>query len=225
MPRETAFADWQWWWGAWRNRIRCASCRALVDLQAPCPMCGADYSDPPPTEIAVDGVMRIVPQAFQGALDWSPYVMLKLMHRDWQRPLLEDNGAAPGAPSPSPRVVVVLVFWTYFETLMDWYYEMAMSGLPKSVATDFLTRYASIGARLDRLHRILFEARYGDDLDQLGHNTVRVLLEKLQKHRNAFVHGNPEAIDDGLVEETVRMLPAFHEAWIDSYNLRCAVRR
>jgi len=37
-------------------------------------------------------------------------------------------------------------------------------------------------------------------------------------------NGNPEAISDTLVDETVRLLPEFHEAWIKSFNLRCAKR-
>jgi hypothetical protein len=224
MQGKADFDDWQWWWSPWSNRIRCASCGALTDFSTSCPICGMAHSDSAPTVIVVDGVTQTLPPVFQGPLDWSPYVMLKLMYRDWQRPLLKDSDALPGR-SPSPRVVVVLVFWSYFETLMDWYYERATSTLPPSVASDLLTRYGSIGVRLDRLHRILFKARYGEDLDQLGHSAVRVQLENLQKQRNAFVHGNPEAISDTLVEETVRMLPAFHEAWIASFNLRCASRR
>ncbi len=215
--------DWEWWWGAWKDRIRCGSCHALMDLKLPCPVCATDYSNLSPVEIVIDGKTTLVPQAFAGALDWSPYVMLQLMHRDWLRPLPEnDNPSLPKGHTPSSRALVVLIFWTYFETLMSWFYETATNELPGSVAKDLLARYGSIGSRLDRLHRILFDARYGEDLDRLGCTPVRQHLENVQKQRNAFVHGNPEAISDALVEETVMMIPSFQEAWIKSFNLRCA---
>ncbi|ODA68961.1 hypothetical protein A7A08_00795 [Methyloligella halotolerans] len=205
--------DWNWWWGAWRNRIRCGSCRALVDLNDPCPICGADYSKVEPVEVIIDGSPVTVSPALQGALDWSPYVMLKLMHQEWLRPLSEEDWVLPEASQPSPRLVIVLVFWTYFEALMDRYFEAVTSELPRAVATDLLARYSGIGVRLDRLHRVFFNARYGEDLDRLGFTAIRVHLELLQKRRNAFVHGDPAAISDELVEDTVRLLPQFHEAW------------
>ncbi len=217
--------NWEWWWGAWKDRIRCGSCRALMDLNDDCPVCATNYRNISPTEIVTEGKTVLVPQAFAGALDWSPYAMLQLMHRDWVRPLGRDNGLSlPKENRPSERVLVILLFWTYFETLMGWFYETATSELPRPVASDLLSRYASIGARLDRLHRILFGNRYGDDLDDLGYSSVRTHLENVQQQRNAFVHGMPEAVGDELVEATVNLLPKFHESWIESFNLRCTRR-
>jgi hypothetical protein len=223
---ETIGPDqWEWWWGVWRDRIRCGSCRALMDHKAPCPICSADYRNLPPLEMVIDGRTVMVHQGVPGALDWSPYAMLQLMHRDWLRPLSGDGHLSlPEGHRTSPRVLVVLIFWTYFETLMGWFYETAMSDLPPSVAADLLGRYNSIGSRLDRLHRILFKNRYVDDLDQLGYTSVRQHLEKIQQQRNSFVHGSPEAISDQLVNETVMAMPSFQQAWIESFNLRCAKR-
>jgi hypothetical protein len=116
----------------------------------------------------------------------------------------------------------VLLFWTYFETLVTWFYERATESLPPGVAADLLARYTSIGSRLDRLHRVLFRCSYGDDLDALGYVDVRAVLETLQKRRNAFVHGNPEEIDDQLVADTAQSVQRFHKAWIQTFNLRCA---
>jgi hypothetical protein len=197
-----------------------------MDLKAPCPVCATDYSKLAPTTFTTRDGVRIPKHIFAGALDWSPFVMLQLMHRDWLRPHGGGvNDTLPVENRPSPRALVVLIFWTYFETLMNWYYETATSELPKSIASDLLNRYGSIGARLDRLHRILFDTKYGEDLDRLGCSVVRAHLENLQRQRNAFVHGNPEAISDALVEDTVRFIPIFHEAWIGSFNLRCAKLR
>jgi hypothetical protein len=57
---------------------------------------------------------------------------------------------------------------------------------------------------------------------ELGCGAIWQQLEVVQRQRNAFMHGNPEAITDGLVADTVRLVPEFHEAWIKSFNLRCA---
>jgi hypothetical protein len=218
--------DWEWWWGAWRDRIRCGTCRGLMDLKAPCPVCGCDYRNLQPNQYVVSGRVLTVPSAFAGALDWSPYVMLQLMEREWVRPLPKEGklSALPQGNTPSSRALLVLIFWTYFESLMGWFYETATNGLPGTVGADLLRRYNFIGARLDRLHKILFGVTYKDDLNRLGCGTIWQYLEEVQRQRNGFMHGNPESITDVLVEDTVRLIPEFHEAWIKSFNMRCARR-
>lgn len=218
--------NFDWWWGGWKDLFTCGNCWGFIGKTSVCPVCGNDYRNPAPLEIIVDGKLHVMPQAFAGALGWSHYVMLQLMHREWRRPLLDevDPSSVPPGHKPSPRVLVVLLFWTFFETMMGRFYETATAGLPGSVGSDLLKRYNSIGSRLDRLHRVLFATTYAKDLDQLGHEAVRQHLENVQEQRNAFMHGNPEAISDGLVEETVKMMPAFQEAWTQAFNLRCAKR-
>lgn len=224
MTLSTGPDDWDWWWGKWRDRIRCGTCLGLMDIKAPCPICGCDYRSLPPTEHVVNGKVIAIPLAFAGALDWAPYVMLQLMYREWSRPLEEESclAALPQRNRPSRRLLLVLTFWTYFETLMSWFYETATDQLPNTVAADLLARYSFIGARIGRLHRILFNTTYGQDLDQLGFSSIRQHLEIIQKQRNAFMHGNPESISDSLVKETVTLIPAFHEGWIECFNMRCA---
>ncbi|MDB5325896.1 MAG: hypothetical protein JWM57_1465 [Phycisphaerales bacterium] len=107
---------------------------------------------------------------------------------------------------------------------MGWFYETAMGELPSAIAQDLLKRYHFIGARLDKLHRLLFSASFGQDLDRLGHQAVRQHLEALQVSRNQFVHGKPEAIDDAIVERTALMIPEFHRAWTECFNDRCSRR-
>lgn len=218
--------DWEWWWGSWRNRIRCGKCIALMDLKAPCTICGTDYRNVGPTDYVVDGKVITVPPAFVGALDYSPYVFLQLMHREWCRKADEEDGFSglPEGSRPARRLLVVLTFWTYFESLMGWFYESAMQTLPERVSGDLLRRYNFIGVRLDRLHRVLFDSTYGQDLDLLGFALVRQHLELIQKQRNAFMHGDPQSITDSFVEETVALIPQFHEAWIAAFNMRCAKR-
>jgi hypothetical protein len=184
-----------------------------MDLKGACPVCAKDYRNLPPVELVINGRTEIVPQAFAGALDWSPYVMLQLTHRDWLRPLGgADDGSLPGGSRPSSHVLVVLIFWTYFEALKGWFYETATGELPPSVAADLLNRYGSIGARLHRLHRILFGTKYADDLPEIGYADIGEHLKDIQRLRNMFVHGNPESISDAAVEQTVALIPKFHEA-------------
>ena len=59
--------DWDWWWGTWKNRIRCGACQALMDADSPCPVCAADYSEPEP--VIVDGEIVSYQRILPGALD------------------------------------------------------------------------------------------------------------------------------------------------------------
>jgi hypothetical protein len=54
----------------------------------------------------------MVSQAFAGALNWSQYAMLQLMHREWLRLLLEDikPSALPEGHQPSSPVLILLLF-------------------------------------------------------------------------------------------------------------------
>lgn len=105
---------------------------------------------------------------------------------------------------------------------MATFYDVASDHLPSPVAEDLLKRYGMIGIRLEKLHKVYFGTTYGENLISLGHESVARHLRRVQTQRNAFMHGNPEAIDDHLVEETVRMMPSFHRAWIACFNYRCA---
>ncbi|MDB5325897.1 MAG: hypothetical protein JWM57_1466 [Phycisphaerales bacterium] len=103
--------DWDWWWAAWRDRIRCGTCRALVDLRAPCPACGTDYRKLKPTEYEVDGRRIVIPPTFAGAVDWSQYVLLQSLHREWCRPLTPvPASGVPAGPPSSERAALVLLF-------------------------------------------------------------------------------------------------------------------
>ena len=166
--------------------------------------------------------MKVPARIYAGALDWSPYALLRMMHGDWRRPMGDEVDRS--GHDPAARAMIVLIFWTYFETLMTWFYERATQVLPSAVAADLLNRYSSIGARLDRLHRVLFDMRFKDDLASAGFQDVAAHIERLQQRRNTFVHGDPMAIDDALVLETVSMMPRFHLAWITIFNSRCVSR-
>ena len=88
-----------------------------------------------------------------------------------------------------------------------------------------LERHSSVGARMDRLYRVVFSSTYRGDLNDLGYGRVAALLKKVEQHRNRFIHGHPEAIDDALVKDLVVGLKDEHEAWIAVFNKRLRVSR
>jgi hypothetical protein len=153
--------------------------------------------------------------------DWA---FLLLLQREWERPLLEKDPLLRISESsrPSAKAALVLLFWTYFETRIERLLRQSMRELPSNVREDLLGRHQSIGSRLDRLFRVLFETTYWADLTMVGFGSVADLLRKIQERRNSFVHGHPEAIDDDLVESLVHNLKLEHEAWIAVFNLRAA---
>ena len=127
-----------------------------------------------------------------------------MLEREWLRPVeagLYDS--IPRDNRPSARVIVVLVFWTYFETRIERLFRETGKAVPERVMDHLLDRHSSVGARMDRLYKVVFSTTYRDDLNDVGYGRVAVLLRKVQKCRNRFTHGDPKAIDDSLVEELV----------------------
>ncbi len=104
---------------------------------------------------------------------------------------------------------------------MDRFFAAALSSLPKSIKTDLLKKYATIGSRLDRLYKILFDITFSADLEFLGFSSVYSHLTNIKTNRNEFIHGNSQAIDDALVISVVQNLPEVQSAWLALYNHRC----
>jgi hypothetical protein len=173
--------------------------------------------------VMIGGQERRVPADIrEGALSWTAHSLLGLMQREWERPLLEEQPTSvPLAKRCSQRVLVVILFWTLFEHLMDQFFQTAVSRLPTRVGADLMKRHQSIGSRIDTLYTMLFDAKIAADLEVLGHGAVVTHLQRVQDRRNAFVHGEAEAIDDALVHETVERLHDVQAAWLSLYNYRC----
>lgn len=215
---------WEWWLGAWQDVIVCGRCRGFLNKSMPCPVCGHDYRTVPPQKIEVDGRIVMVQSALMGALNWSDYIMLRLMHQEWQRPLAAQQlfAGIPTENRPSSRLLIVILYWSLFENLVSRLFENAMQHLPESVSLDLLNRYSSIGSRMDRLYRIIFGSTLRADLVQLGFEDLANHLLEVQKRRNAFIHGEPEVINEGLVKAAMDNLHVLQDAWIRLYNFRCA---
>src|SRR5579872_3988321 len=149
-----------------------------------------------------------------------------MLEREWKRPVTDADRLPEPDPNrqPSARATIVVLFWSYFETRIERLLRAGMRDVPPRLAEDTLQRYTSIGSRLDRLYRVLFETTYGADLTELGFDDIRRHLTQVQERRNAFAHGDPRAIDDTLVVAVVDNLKREHEAWIAVFNRR-GVRR
>lgn len=114
----------------------------------------------------------------------------------------------------------MLVFWSYFETRIDRLFRESMRIIRESIREDLLRRFASVGARVDRLYRIVFGTTYWSDLSELGFQSISKLLQRIQRGRNEFSHGQPAAINEQLITHLVEGLKDEHEAWIAVFNKR-----
>ena len=67
---------------------------------------------------------------------------------------------------------------------------------------------------------MVYSTTYFADLNDLGYGKVAALLKRVQECRNRFTHGQPESVDDSVVESLVASLKDEHEAWVAVFNLR-----
>lgn len=204
----------------WHGLIHCPECNALHG-EANCPVCGHAF-DNRPQIIVVDGVEHLVPQATQGAIPWSTFLILERIKIEGEKSPI----AASDRPGRfSHRFAVVLLFWTLFEVLIDGFYRAALADLPGQLDEELLARFPGIGGRMDRLYRRIWQTSFWADLEAEGFGEEAILLRRMQKARNAFVHGDPEAIGDDLVDATLAHLENVQKAWIILFNKRCTGRR
>ncbi len=210
------------WDSLWSGYIRCA-CGGIRTTEAHCPVCG---EDPTISDWVIvhdtDGKEYRVPSAFMGAEGrYEDWIYLRMLEREWSRPVEADlYDLIPENHRPSARAIVVLVFWSYFETRIERLFRETGKGVPEKVMDHLLDRHSFVGTRMDRLYKVVFSTTYRADLNDLGYSKVAALLKKVEKCRNRFTHGQPEAIDDALVEELVAGLKEEHEGWIAVFNRR-----
>jgi len=182
-----------------------------------CPYCNHEHK---PQLINVNG--HQIPQVtLMGAIPFTTYFLLGLMQREWERPLNESDRVNVGGTNVPQQLAIVLLFWTLFENLMQVFFDAALKQLPPRVSKDLLNRYSAIGKRLDQLYKICFSVTFKEDLISTGYRHISEHLVLLQKSRNVFIHGNPKAIDEKLINDTVGYLQETQEAWIELFNKRC----
>jgi hypothetical protein len=204
----------------WHGLSHCPRCNAL-HTGSNCSVCGhvLEFERHVMME---DGKERVVLMATQGAIPWSVFVLLQQIRVEQERPLLPLETGVAGRPAQ--RLVVVLLFWTLFETLMDGFFRAALADLPGELADELLLRFSSVGARLDRLYRRIWGVTFWKDMENEGFAAEARHLREVQASRNAFVHGDPEAINDALVDATFQQLTSVQQSWIVLFNKRCTGR-
>jgi len=221
-----AFAEGKGWISLIGDFIACG-CGGIRTVSANCPACGSEPYDLTPTVYKdSSGREHKVPQAFCGAEGRrEDYQLLALMEREWRRPQIESADQSWLTSGMSERASVVLLFWTYFESRMNRLVRLGLRSLPVNVQKDLLSRYDSVTSHTKQLYQILFGVKYLDDLIAVGAESIGGHLARVQDARNRFVHGDPEALSDALVEAVVSNLKAEHDAWIAVFNRRILMMR
>lgn len=103
--------------------------------------------------------------------------------------------------------------------------ELGLRSLPPGVRSDLSARYDSVSSHMKQLYQILFGVRYLEDLIAVGAEPVGGHLARVQDARNRFVHGDPGAISDQLVDAVVKNMKLEHDAWIAVFNRRISIQR
>lgn len=212
------------WAQLWHGYIRCGDCSGIRKLEGDCPTCKSPAYIPKRHLVRLESGAEVeVMDTFMGAdARYEDWVYLMMLEREWKRPLADADRYPNIVESsrPAPRAVIVLLFWSYFETRIERLFREGMREIGNAIQEDLLRRYASVGSRLDRLYKMVFGATYWSDLRDLGFERVATLLQRLQDRRNKFAHGQPAAIDEELINSLVEGLKDEHEAWIAVFNKR-----
>jgi len=98
----------------------CYQCHALYrDVHLPCPICGHQIPRDHPIEGSTDTLPRYT---VPGAVPTSFYFLLELMRTETERPPVVQL-----TRGGSIRLVIVLMFWTAFEILMERFFAAAFA--------------------------------------------------------------------------------------------------
>lgn len=212
------------WSRIWNDYTICGRCGGIRTFEGSCCVCGdAPFSMAPQLMRDDQGREYLLPAVFMGAEGrYEDWIYLGMIEREWKRPVSASDrfpGISPDK-QPSPRASIVLLFWSYFETRIERLLRAGLSEVPSRLLDDVLRRSSAIGARLNDFYRIAFDATYKTDLEAVGYGHVWPLLAQVQERRNQFAHGQPQAIDDALVQVVVENIKIEHEAWIAVFNKR-----
>jgi hypothetical protein len=200
----------------WMGLTQCVNCNALHQVALPCPVCD-HMVDLAPQRITIDGEDHVVAAAAQGAVPYSMYVMLNQIRLDLQRPLAPRQEAHGAGGRP----MIPLMFWIMFEIMMDAFLRSSLAGDPES---ERLLKQPYIGGRLQKLYETQWGLTFWEDLERIGCGAAAEFLQRLQRQRNEFIHGDPQAIDDALISEVMANATATSRAWIQLFNERATCR-
>lgn len=219
------------WHSLWYDYIICFNCGGIRKQKGYCPVCKSKLPEGRKIKLKNEDGQKyeVISNTLAGAEGrYEDYVYLDMLESEWLRPVndLEQFKGITEDKRPATKAIMVLVFWTYFETRIERLIVSAMMDIPESIRLDLLKRYQSITSRTYDLYKVLYgkQNTYFADLIALGYNDVSTLLKQIQEKRNQFMHGEPEAIDSELIEDMVKMLKKEHESWIDVFNMRRKIK-
>lgn len=189
---------WDW---LWFEYVRCG-CGGIGLPEGICSACGkrpsAMTSEMLPYKVGGEPSVR---ETFMGSEGrYEDFVYLQMLEREWARQDLDLYESIPEGNRPSARAIVVLVFWTYFETRIERLFRQTAWNVPPKVLEHLLERYPMVGRRITHLYKLVYSTTYLADLNAEGYGRVAELLRRVQEARNSFAHGQPRSIDDALVE-------------------------
>ncbi len=218
-----ALEDGKGWTSLISDFIAC-DCGGIRTISANCPACNSDPSDLTARVHRDSSGREYQLRTFRGAEGRrEDYQLLALMEREWHHAQFESGEQSWLTSGMSERASVALLFWTYFESRMNRLVGLGLRPLPINVQSDLSSRYDSVTSHMKQLYQILFGVRYLDDLIAVGAESISGHLARVQDARNRFVHGDPEALSDALVEAVVRNLKVEHDAWIAVFNRRVSM--
>lgn len=215
--------SWQSWIEAWSGIVVCNNCSAIIDKDR-CSYCSYQHITGSATQIVnVNGKEVEVPITTRtGGMDYTTFSFLNLMEREWKRPAYKPTFGNYNGHEIPERLLIVLLFWSLYENLLDKFFTDALVDVKESISKDLLKRYASVGSRMDQLYKMLFSTSFKDDITEIGYGHIYDHIKNVQNKRNQFMHGDANAIDDSLVKDTIEYLQESQKAWIALYNKRCA---
>ena len=122
------------WLGVWSHLSHCPSCHTLMNSCGPCPKCGFAFEPMEHRWTDASGATRThLSMAVPGAFGVTTATLLGLMQREWERPASEDEKSRSFIEQVSPKLILVILFWTLFEHLMDRFFNTAVASLPEGV--------------------------------------------------------------------------------------------
>ncbi len=212
------------WSSLWHHLSLC-SCGA-IQTGAACSVCDIKPDYPPIEHVDESGRKhRILPASMGAEGRLEDWLYPDLIQREWLRPASTCAEGMLRHSQISERATVVLLFWTYFEGRIERLVRLGMKQMSEAMREDILGRYSSVGARMDRLYKLVFGTTYFHDLRAVNAEPIVSLLAEVQRRRNEFAHGMPSAITDDLAQQVVASMKDEHFAWIAVFNRRVAALR
>lgn len=153
--------DEQSWTSLWNDYIICGNCKGIRKVEGKCPVCKREIPDQQFIEVkSQDGKEYEVPvNTLMGAEGrYEDYVYLNMLEYEWRRPVskYDELSFLNQDKRPAAKAIIVLVFWTYFETRIERLLDGAMRDLPNSIRQNLFKRYQSISARTNDLYKVIF---------------------------------------------------------------------